>query len=75
MTIPAARVKNVRVDRWRPDQVSDPLEQTEPLMVTAVAELFLTAAEHSTRHRKNTDTSKGGHICEDSKLFSERQHC
>src|ERR1035437_2373797 len=58
-TTPVDRVKSVRVDRWRPDQVSDLLEQTVPLMVTAIAGLFLTAAEHPTRHRKTQTPQRG----------------
>jgi hypothetical protein len=51
MTIPVVRVKSVRVDRRRPDQASDLLIQTEPLMVSAVDKLFLKAAGHLTQHR------------------------
>ena len=51
MTIPEARVSNVRVDRRRTDHVSGLLEPSEPLMVSAVDKLFLKAAGHLTQHR------------------------
>ena len=48
MTIPEARVRNVRVDRSRLDQVSGLLEQAEPLMVSAVGNIIFKATEHPT---------------------------
>ena len=59
MSFPADSVMIIRVDRLRPDQVSDLLELTEPLMVPAVDKLFFTAAEHPTQHRKTQTPQRG----------------
>jgi hypothetical protein len=48
MTISVVNVKSVRVERRRTDKVSDLLEQTKSLMVSAVGKLFLKATEHPT---------------------------
>src|ERR1039457_2347801 len=62
LTISEARVYYVRVDRRRSDQVSGLLEQTKPLMVSAVGNLFLDATEHPTQHRKTQTPQRGSHM-------------
>jgi hypothetical protein len=58
--MPAARVKNVRMDRQQPPTLRGRFRNGfKILTVAAVAGLFLTAAEHPTQHRQ-PQTPQGG---------------